>query len=80
MQSKLTLRLDDALIQRAKDYSEESGKSLSQLVAEYFTLLTGDRQPGADELPPVVRSLLGSMKGSKLNEEDFQRHLVEKYR
>ncbi len=36
MQTKLTLRLDEALIQRAKAEARRTGKSVSQLVAEYF--------------------------------------------
>ncbi|HZC00332.1 MAG TPA: DUF6364 family protein, partial [Gammaproteobacteria bacterium] len=38
MQTKLTLRLDKKLIEAVKRYAEISGKSLSQLVADYFSL------------------------------------------
>ena len=40
MQTKLTLRLDDRLIRDAKHYARQSGKSLSQMVAEYFSAVT----------------------------------------
>ena len=33
MQSKLTLRMDEELIEQAKRYAKEQGKSLSQVVA-----------------------------------------------
>ena len=36
MQTKLTLRLDDQLINRAKAFASQTGKSVSQLVAVYF--------------------------------------------
>jgi hypothetical protein len=36
MQTKLTLRLEDHLIADAKRYSKQHGKSLSQLVTDYF--------------------------------------------
>lgn len=40
MPTKLTLRLDSALIDRAKTYAREQDRSLSQLVADYFAHLT----------------------------------------
>ena len=80
MQTKLTLRLDQDLIQRAKSHSRRSGKSLSALVADFFTLLSEDRPAGEPPLPPRVRSLIGAFKGSTATKEDYRKHLVEKYR
>ena len=40
MQTKLTLRVDEKLVKKAKAYAKKTGKSVSQLVAEYFSLLT----------------------------------------
>jgi predicted HicB family RNase H-like nuclease len=34
MQTKLTLRLEDQLIEQAKSYAAQAGKSVSQIVAE----------------------------------------------
>jgi hypothetical protein len=39
MQTKRTLRLDDQLVKQAKTYAKKSGKFVSQLVADYFSLL-----------------------------------------
>ena len=39
MSTKLTLRLDEVLIHRAKHYAAGQNRSLSQLVADYFTHL-----------------------------------------
>ena len=39
MQTKLTLRMDDELIARAKAHAKKRGKSVSQLVADYFYVL-----------------------------------------
>ncbi len=79
MQSKLTLRLDEGLIRRAKVIAKRRGKSLSQMVAEYFALL-GSRSPkGPDDLAPTVKSLKGILKGSDLDREDYERHLEDKY-
>lgn len=38
--TKLTLRLDEGLIDRAKSYALAQDRSLSQLVADYFAHLT----------------------------------------
>jgi hypothetical protein len=84
MNTKLTLRLDEDLIRRAKRYSDASGKSLSKLVADYFALIemTGDVEDGV--LPPKVRSLYGALAplagASAVSERDYRRHLEEKHR
>jgi hypothetical protein len=83
MQTKLTLRLDKVLIEQAKQYAEQLGYSLSQLVAEYFAVLTTEHNTGAsykEELPPITRSLVGALKRSEYDQEDYRRHLEEKYR
>ena len=57
MQTKLTLRLEDQLIKDAKQYARQSGKSLSQMVAEYFLAITSP-QTVTDELTPTSLSAL----------------------
>jgi hypothetical protein len=46
MKSKLTLRLDDDLKERAKRLAEERGTSVSRLVEDYFRLLLHKRAGG----------------------------------
>ncbi|MHB8925991.1 MAG: DUF6364 family protein [Coriobacteriia bacterium] len=78
MNTKLTLRLDDKLIASAKRHSAESGKSVSQLVSDFFALI--DAKDIDAEITPRVRSLRGVLAGSKLDESDYRRHLEEKHR
>jgi hypothetical protein len=78
MNTKLTLRLDDRLIASAKRHSAESGKSVSQLVADFFALI--DAQDRDVDITPRVRSLRGVLVGSGLDENDHRRHLEEKHR
>lgn len=78
MKTKLTLRLDDRLIASAKRHSAESGKSVSQLVSDFFALI--DAQDRAVDITPRVRSLRGVLAGSGLDESDYRGHLEEKYR
>ncbi len=79
MNTKLTLRLDEQLIDRAKRYSRRSGKSVSQLVADYFALIDAEETIPGTELTPHVRAMLGSLKGASVTEEDYRLHLEEKH-
>ncbi len=77
MQTKLTLRLEDALIQQAKSYAKQHGKSLSQVVTDYFKILT--KKTEGKETPPITQSLIGIMESSNIDIDDYKRHLEEKY-
>lgn len=79
MHSKLTLRLDSQLIHRAKAYAKRSGKSVSSIVADYFTAL--DVGEGEEQkMGPKVRSLLGVLRERPADEADYRRHLEKKHR
>jgi len=80
MQTKLTLRLDSRLIRRAKSYARRTGKSVSGIVADFFSRLEGGDAPAVEELSPPVRSLVGALKGGRVAEEDYREYLVEKHR
>ncbi len=78
MQTKLTLRLEDELIKKAKIKAKEQGKSLSQIVADYFKLLAQDSR-----MPPVLSlttaSLVGIINEVDLDESNYKKHLEDKY-
>jgi|WetSurMetagenome_2_1015567.scaffolds.fasta_scaffold1037709_2 hypothetical protein len=79
MQTKLTLRLEEELIRKAKRFSKKSGKPVSRLVAEYFITLDA---PSPEEVPPItpkVAALRGILKGTEVREENYRRHLEERY-
>lgn len=79
MQTKLTLRLDKSLIQRAKSFSNKSGKSVSQIVADYFALLDDGSSKEAFDLTPIVRSLKGSLRNASIDKDDYRQYLEDKY-
>ena len=65
--TKLTLRLDHALIEEAKAYAAAQGSSVSQLVADYFAALRPVARRAApkntswlDALDPLTRALVGA--------------------
>ena len=79
MQTKLTLRLEDQLISQAKSYAEQAGKSVSQIVAEYFKLLTSENTKQTHPSAPITKSLRGILKDAKLDEGDYKRYLEGKH-
>lgn len=77
MQSKLTLRIDKALVIKAKNISKKS-KSLSKMVADYFKSL--DSTYNADKyIPPLTKSLIGILKDKPIDEKDYKKHLEKKH-
>lgn len=79
MNTKLTLRLDEKLIASAKRHSAASGRSVSQLVADFFSLLEAQSTSTDVEVTPRVRALRGVLAGSELDEDEYRRHLENKY-
>lgn len=49
MKSKLTLRMDEDVKERAKEIARERGTSLSALVEGYFRLLSDEESPEGDD-------------------------------
>lgn len=77
MQTKLTLRLESELIEQAKIHARQQGKSLSQIVADYFMVFTEETKK--HKIAPITQSLIGIVKDNNLDESDYKKHLEEKY-
>ena len=80
---KLTLRMDANLVDSAKKYAALHGKSLSQLVADYFDELTQE-PANSTRLPPLTQSLKGILNDKDKNKENnpdesYKKHLEDKY-
>ncbi len=61
MQRKLTLRLEETLITKAKRYSLARGKSLSELVAAFFDSLQENVGPEESQISPRISFLKGAL-------------------
>lgn len=80
MQTKLTLSVEESLILQAKSYAKANGKSVSQIVAEFFTVLSSKSMDNPKtKAKPVTAKLLGCMANSTLDENDYKEHLLSKY-
>ena len=79
MQTKLTLRIDEKLIERAKTHAQRSGKSVSKIVEDYFELLPEPEKTRTGSKTPIVSSLRGVLQNADVDQEDYRRHLEEKH-
>jgi len=63
MNTKLTLTIEKEVIETAKEYAKEKGQSLSEMVENYFKLITVSRREIKEkQLSPKVRKLRGIIK------------------
>ena len=63
MNSKLTLSINQAVIEEAKKYAKSSGKSLSNIVEEYLkSLAIKEKSDKKKSSLKIVRELKGSIK------------------
>ncbi len=79
MQTKLTLRVENDLIKKAKQAARKRGKSLSKMVSEYFYHITKQESIDPVELPPIVKSMYGKLSDSKPDELDYKEYLETKH-
>jgi hypothetical protein len=79
MKNKLTLRLDDSLIKRAKKRAKQKGTSVSKMVADYFAIIETEPTSSNHKLPPITASMAGILKNADIQEDDYKKHLENKY-
>jgi len=79
MDSKLTLKLDDSVIEQAKLYAKRNNISLSKLIENYLQAITLKKNKKT-RISPLVESLTGVIE---LKEKDYKKgytgFLSEKY-
>lgn len=75
MHTKLTLRLEEALIEKAKVWARKHNISLSQAVAEFFAQLLEKDGQRTLSLSPWTRRLVGvaAGKGKTPTDEEVRR-------
>jgi len=61
MTDKLILSIEKEVIESAKNYAQETGRSLSELVENYLKALA-KKENEAKQLSPVTKRLKGSIK------------------
>ena len=83
MEAKLTLKLDQAVIDSAKIYAGNSRKSLSKLVEDFFRSLVQDNE-ARKKYPPLIEDLSGFVSEDDLEEisrnDEKARYILRKDR
>ncbi|MCX6258857.1 MAG: DUF6364 family protein [Bacteroidia bacterium] len=81
MNTKLTLTIEQSIIERAKRYAKNTGRSLSDLIENYLKVITKEEDNSEIVITPIVKSLKGSFKApSKFDyKKELSKTLAEKY-
>jgi len=81
MNTKLTITIEESLIDKAKAYAGRKGKSLSDIIENYLKSVTDNNDKPDIEITPIVKSLKGSFKAPKdFNyKKELEQKLTEKY-
>jgi len=86
MDTKLTLKLDKKVIERAKEYAASNNKSLSRMIESYLQSLTHQEDSGNSktdlDISPFVKSMsTGVHIPAGLDyKKDYSDYLTEKYK
>ena len=74
MNTKLTLTIEQEIIEQAKKYAKEKNRSLSDIIENYLKKLTNNKRSKAGKkLNPIVKSLKASFKMPK--DMDYKKEL-----
>jgi hypothetical protein len=81
METKLTLRLNDLVIERAKNYARNHNISLSKMIEAYLDSVTKP-QNDKPEFTPLVESLIGviDLPTDFDYKKEYHDYLEEKYK
>jgi len=76
MNIKLTLSIEENVIEAAKMYAKENNLSLSSIVENLLKLTINTKEKsGKIEIPPIVKSLKGKYKGAEVL--DYKKELSD---
>jgi len=82
MDTKLTLKLNQEVIEKAKEYASNKKLSLSRIIEAYLQSLTTENDTSDFEISPFVKSIATGIEiPTDLNyKKDYSDHLMEKYK
>ncbi len=70
MTTKLTLTVEKSVIEKAKSYAKQTGRSLSEIIEKYLESITSGEK-NDENLSPKLSKLVGAVKlPENFNEED----------
>lgn len=78
MNSKLTLKLNEKVIQRAKKYARSRNTSLSKIVENYFNNLTSEEK-SKEKFSPFVQEITGIISETDISGKEREEYIKAKY-
>lgn len=75
MNTKLTLTIEQEIIERAKKYAKQNGRSLSKIIENYLKVITKEVIQADIMIAPLTKALRGSFKAPK--EFDYKKDLAK---
>ncbi len=87
MDTKLTLKLNAAVIDKAKAYAKSNGTSLSKIIENYLSSLSKPKnkkgkQDDEIEISPLVKSLTGiipNLSDDKDHKKEYYEYIAKKH-
>ena len=81
MNTKLTLTIEQSIIEKAKKYATNKNRSLSDIIENYLKVITNEEKTNDVEFTPLVKSLKGSFKTPKNFDykKELSKSLTQKY-
>jgi hypothetical protein len=82
MDTKLTLKLNQKVIEKAKAYASNKKVSLSRIVEAYLQSLTSENDSSEFQISPFVKSIAtGTEIPTDLDyKKEYSDHLIEKHK
>lgn len=77
MTTKLTITLEQGVIEKAKAYARNNGLSLSDLIENYLKVVISEKPETEIDIAPVTKSLKGSFK-NPTEVKDYKELLASK--
>ena len=73
MNTKLTLTIEQSVIEKAKKYAKNKERSLSDLIENYLESLTNSEEKTVENISPQLKSMKGAFKMPK--DFDYKKEL-----
>lgn len=79
MDTKLTLKINDSVIEQAKLYAKNKNTSLSKLIESYLNKLITPEE--SHEITPLVKSISGviELPEAKNLKQEYREYILKKY-
>ena len=78
--AKLTLKVNESIVTRAKRYAARLGVCASRLVEQLPALVSRAASKDDDDLPPILARLRAELKGHSADSAAYRKHLEREYR